>query len=286
MKVSVRIAKNDAEDNAYAVLKGLEKSIEKAANLGYDGIELVIGHSKEIDWERTERIVQKHNLEISCLSTGQMFSKYYFYLTNPDPILRQQCIDNVYRLVDVAHRFGTMINLGRSLGFFSDMQTVEQTKALFIDSLSYIVDKAAQKNVVILVEPLNRYETNFINTAEECETFLQWLPQEYVGITLDLFHMNMEEALLGETFVRFKDKVKYVHMADSNKLAPGWGHINFDDVFDGLRRAEYRGWCSVEVLPKPNEDLATEQAIRFLRQYIKKEDSGSESILPERRRRL
>ena len=268
MKISVRIAKNGAEKSAYAVLHGLEQSIYKAAQLGYDGIEMVVGSSREIDWARTERILQKNNLEISCLSTGQLFSKYHYYLTNPDLVSRQQCIDAVYSLVDVAQRFGTMINIGRSRGFFSELQTVEQANALFIDSMSYIVDKAAQKNVVVIVEPLNRYETNFINTAEECETFIRWLPREYVGITLDLFHMNMEEVSFCDTFVHFQNRIKYIHMADSNKLAPGWGHIDFDDVFHGLRQANYNGWCGVEVLPRPDGDSAAEQAIRFLRNYI------------------
>ena len=268
MKLAVRIARNEANENAYVVFRGLESSMRKAAELGYDGVELALGSRGEIDLARTEKLLQQNNLEISCLTTGQVFSRYHLYLTNPDPMLRQRAIDMFYDLVDVAHQFGTMINMGRTRGFYSNNQTREQAEALFIDALSYIVDKASRKNVPVIVEPLNRYESNFINTAEECANLLRWLPPEHVGIMLDLFHMNLEEALLGETFVRYGGQVKYVQFADSNKLAPGWGHIDFDDVFDGLRQAGYQGWCGVEVLPKPSADEAAAQAIRFLKPYI------------------
>lgn len=268
MKLAVRIAKNDANENAYVLFRGLESSMRKAADLGYDGIELAVGHSGELDLARTEKLLQQNDLEISCLTTGQVFSKYHLYLTNPDPILRQRAIDTFYDLVDVAYQFGTMINMGRARGFYSNNQTPEQAEALFIDALSYIVDKASKKNVPVIVEPLNRYESNFINTAEECANLLRWLPRESVGIMLDLFHMNLEEALLGDTFVRFGDQIKYVQFADSNKLAPGWGHTNFDDVFRGLREANYTGWCGVEVLPKPSADEAAAQAIHFLKPYM------------------
>lgn len=268
MKLAIRIAKTDAWDNAYVVFRGFESSIRKAKELGYAGVELALGHSSEIDIARIEKMLQQNGMEVSCLTTGQVFSKYHLYLTHPDPILRQRAIDTFYDLIDIADRFGTMINMGRARGFYADNQTSEQAEALFIDALSYIVDKASKKHVPVIVEPLNRYETNFINTAQECANLLQWLPPEHVGIMLDLFHMNLEEALMGGTFVRFKDQVRYVQLSDSNKLAPGWGHIDFDDVFDGLRKAGYNGWCGVEVLPKPSADEAAEQAIRFLQPYI------------------
>lgn len=268
MKLAVRIAKNDVNDDAYVVLRGFESSIRKAAELGYDGVELALGHSSDIDFDRTEKLLQQNNLEVSCLTTGQIFTKYHLYLTNPDRILRQRAIDTFYDLVDIAERFGTMINMGRVRGFYSDGQTAEQAEALFIDALSYIVDKAAKKNVPVIVEPLNRYETNFINNARQCADLLRWLAPEYCGIMLDLFHMNLEEVRLGQTFVDFGSQIKYVQFADSNKLAPGWGHIDFDDVFDGMHRAGYDGWCGVEVLAKPSADEAASQAISFLRRYV------------------
>ena len=268
MKIAVRIATIDARENAYVVFRGFEGSIRKAREMGYDGVELALGHSSEVDIARIEKMLQQNNLEVSCLTTGQVFSKYHLYLTNSDAILRQRAIDMFYDLIDIADRLGTMINLGRARGFYADNQTREQAEALFIDALSYIVDKASKKRVPVIVEPLNRYETNFINTAEECANLLRWISPDYVGIMLDLFHMNLEEARMGEVFQRFAGQVKYVQMADSNKLAPGWGHIDFDDVFDGLRKSKYQGWCGVEVLPKPSADEAAAQAIRFLRPYI------------------
>ena len=57
--------------------------------------------------------------------------------------------------------------------------------------------------------------------------------------------------------------MKYIHFADSNRLAPGQGHLDFDDVFDGLRKGGFNGWASIEILPKPDPDTAARQAAAF-----------------------
>jgi sugar phosphate isomerase/epimerase len=59
--------------------------------------------------------------------------------------------------------------------------------------------------------------------------------------------------------------IGYVHVADSNRLAPGWGHIPFDEIFASFQVIGYNGWLTVEILPKPEPEAAARQAIRFLR---------------------
>jgi len=63
--------------------------------------------------------------------------------------------------------------------------------------------------------------------------------------------------------------VKYIHFADSNRLAPGQGHLDFDDVFQGLEKAGFDGWASIEIFPKPDPDTAAKQAAEFILPRLK-----------------
>ena len=62
--------------------------------------------------------------------------------------------------------------------------------------------------------------------------------------------------------------MKYVHLADSNRYAPGLGHIDFDEVFDALKQNRYDGWVSVEILPGDDPDWMARKAIDFLKPKV------------------
>jgi sugar phosphate isomerase/epimerase len=86
----------------------------------------------------------------------------------------------------------------------------------------------------------------------------------------DVFHMNIEDRTIGDELAENIDYIRYIHLADSNRLAPGQGHTDFNDIFDNLKKAKYDGWVSVEILPKPDPDTAAAQAVKFLRPLIDK----------------
>ena len=70
--------------------------------------------------------------------------------------------------------------------------------------------------------------------------------------------------------------MSYVHFADSNRLAPGQGHINFKSIFESLKRINYEGWISVEILPRPDPDTAARQALEYLRPLVDKYNKDGE----------
>ena len=80
--------------------------------------------------------------------------------------------------------------------------------------------------------------------------------------------MNIEDVSLRDVFERGKNYISYVHVADSNRLAPGWGHLPFDEVFQILRDIGYDGYITAEILPRPDPDAAAQQAARFLRNRL------------------
>jgi sugar phosphate isomerase/epimerase len=274
MKLSVAVAAKDAPPSAFVVWRGFEESIAKAADLGYHGVELALKTADEVDPAKISTWLSQHHLEVSCISTGQVFATLGLYFTHPDAAMRERVIDLFKGLIHLAKNFGKLVNVGRTRGFIAEDQTLQEAERLFIDTSRRICDFAADDGVTIIIEPVNRYEINFINNLDEGADLLAKVGRENLGLMPDVFHMNIEDAGIGDSLARHGGLVKYIHFADSNRRAPGWGHLDFGDVFDGLRRAGFDGWSAIEILPVPDPDSAARQAAETMLPMIDRYNRG------------
>jgi sugar phosphate isomerase/epimerase len=270
MKLSVAIAGSKALPSAFVVWRGFEESIKKAAEYGYNGVELALKTADEINRDELQKWLSSTNMEVSCISTGQVFADLGLYFTHPDAEVRSKVVDVFHGLIDLAKDFGNLINVGRVRGFRSKGQTPEQTEALFIDTARRICDAAASGDVDIILEPVNRYEINFINNLDEGAELIGKTARSNLGLMPDVFHMNIEDAKLGESLLRHSHLIRYIHLADSNRLAPGLGHLNFEEIFQALYSAEFDGWAAIEILPEPDPDTAARKALEFTLPMIEK----------------
>ena len=270
MKLSVAVASKEAPPSAFVVWRGFEESISKAADFGYHGIELALKSAEDIEPDSLSSWLAKHNMEVSCISTGQVFASLGLYFTHPERSMRKKVIDLFEGLIDLAKDFGQMVNVGRTRGFIAENQSHQQAEQLFIDTSRQICDIAGEKGVTIIIEPVNRYEINFVNNLDEGAKLLAKVERENLGLMPDVFHMNIEDAQIGGSLVKHAKLVKYIHFADSNRWAPGWGHLDFDDVFAGLRKAKFNGWSAIEILPVPDPDSAARKAAETLLPMIER----------------
>jgi sugar phosphate isomerase/epimerase len=268
MKLAVAIADQRAGPSAFVVWRGFEASCEKAAAYGYDGVELALRAREDVAAGALKKTLRACHLEVSAISTGQVFADMNLYLTNPDRQRRHEAIGVLRSLAELAGEFGAMLNLGRARGFVDPSQTRREAEDLFFDAVAQLLPAAEALGVTLLIEPVNRYELNFINSVEQCAALLGARPSGKVGVMPDLFHMNIEDARIGVSLKNAGALVKYVHLADSNRLAPGWGHLDFGEVFQALREIHYNGWLSVEILPIPSPDAAAKQAADYIRPFI------------------
>jgi len=268
LKLAVAVAAAEAPPSAFVVWRGFEESIAKAADLGYHGVELALKTAGDVDADRLSRWLLAQKMEVSCISTGQVFASLGLYFTHPDPEAQKHLIRVFGGLIHLAKDFGKMINVGRARGFIGENETREETEKRFVEVARRICDRAAENGVTIVIEPVNRYEINFVNNLDEGATLLAKVERENLGLMPDVFHMNIEDAHIGESLAAYASLIRYVHLADSNRLAPGWGHLDFADVFDGLRRAAYGGWASIEILAKPDPDRAARKASQTVLPWI------------------
>jgi sugar phosphate isomerase/epimerase len=264
MKLAVAIAGENAKPSAFVVWRGFAESMKKAKEYGYHGVELALKTAEEIKPEELDKLLSQYNLEVSCISTGQVFADLGLYFTHPDQEIRDRTVDVFTGLINLAANYGRLVNVGRARGFIAEGKTYRQAEALFIETMDRICEIAHKKDVTIIIEPVNRYEINFVNNLDEGADLLAKLKHQNTGLMPDVFHMNIEDDHIGDSLRRNARYIKYIHLADSNRLAPGQGHIDFDEVFDALKDARFDGWASIEILSKPDPDTAAKQAAEYI----------------------
>ena len=140
----------------------------------------------------------------------------------------------------------------------------EMEYGLLIAQLQALAPAATEAGVHIFLEPLNRYEAYIVNRVEQGAEIAR-SAGEPVATMADFFHMNIEEADIAQSIVESANHLVYVHVADSNRLQPGQGHLDFRPGFAALKDIGYKGWLGLECRISGDYDLATRATVDFLR---------------------
>jgi sugar phosphate isomerase/epimerase len=266
MKIGLVVSTADALPSAYAVYHDDPcRCIDRCAGLGYDGVELALRDASQVNVPRIKHRLAATGLEVPCISTGQVFAADHLYFTHPEAEVRDQAVRRIVDMIRLAAEFGAKVNTGRVRGVIHDGESPKTARQHYIDCIQRCADIAEPLGVELIVEPVNRYEVNFINNCAEGLDIVHETGRRCVKLMPDAFHMNIEDASFRDAIVAAHDAIGYFHVADSNRLAPGWGHIQFDEIFDALRDIGYDGWVTAEILPEPDPDSAARQAVEFLR---------------------
>lgn len=264
MKLSVAVAGREAMPNAFVVFRGLEESMKKASDLGFDGVELALKRPDEISRADLQNLLHKNALEVSAISSGQVWAARGLAFTETNTEKREELKKTFCGFIDLAGDFGQLVNIGRTRGSFGEQDPVV-ARDLFLDMAHYLADYAEKRGVTLILEPVNRYEIDFINNLDEASVLLDEINRKNFSAMPDVFHMNIEDDRIGQSLIRNKRYVSYIHFADTNRHAPGDGHMDWDEIFQALLRIEYQGWASVEILPYPDPETAAKRSVDFLR---------------------
>jgi sugar phosphate isomerase/epimerase len=271
VRLSLAIAPEDAIPSSFVVFRDrLDVTIPKVARLGYDGVELALGRPEDVDAAEVAHLLADHRLGIPAISTGRVFAEQQAWLSSSDLAVRTRAATILKGLVDLAVEVGaTRVNIGRVRGGIEEGEEPEVAIGRFIDGIRDVGDHAATTGIDLVIEPVNRYELNFVNSVlPDGIAIVDRVDHPNVKLMPDSFHMNIEDAHPEESILAAGSRVGYVQVADSNRWAPGQGHIDFRPFFEALSAIGYDDWVSVEMLPFPSPDLAAEQAVAFLRAWM------------------
>lgn len=243
----------------------IRKGIERLARYGYDGVDIV-GEPSRYDVEYICEHLRNNKIEASSICA--VFSpERDFVSANPE--IRRAAVAYVKECVDFAAAVGAKaISVQASACMKTKAEsTWDQEWAWAVAGLREAGEYAGTKQINLTLEAWNRYETYFINRVDQALKMVNEVGLDNVGVMGDTYHMNIEETNLGDAIRSLGDKLYYLHIADSNRAAPGRGHIDFDEVAQALKDIDYQGWIAMELLPAAADPFGGEVEEEFYDQY-------------------
>ena len=267
MKTSLATSPTGAQFSPLLFAGDLPKALERAAALGYNGVELNLRDSTEIDQDRVLDWARKHNLGLPSIGTGQSYFSDRLSLADRSSYVQGKAQERLRDHILFAARAGALVVLGSIRGQLENSSPAARRAGhdAAVDSTRALAAFAAEHGVRLVVEPINRYETNFLNTVHEALEFLEAVGAENVGLLVDTFHMNIEEASMTLPVLAAGERLWHVHLVDSNRRAVGMGHLDFRPILVALREIGFTGYLSAEILPLPDDEGAAETWMQGIR---------------------
>jgi D-psicose/D-tagatose/L-ribulose 3-epimerase len=241
----------------------LEVLAPKVAKMGFNHIEIPIDDPKTLDFKKVGEIVKKAGITSISFCAAMSPDRD---LIDPDPKVRQAGVDYLKASID-----GLALVGGRNFvgPFYSAVGRTWQQSAeerehdmqILVAILKDLAEYAGKKGVVLGLEPLNRFETSFICTAEQAIELVDRVNHPACGIMLDTFHMNIEENSLGEAIRKVGHRLVQVHSNENNRGTPGVGHVPWKEVAQALKEIKFDGVMVIESFTNKVKSIARAAAI-------------------------
>jgi D-psicose/D-tagatose/L-ribulose 3-epimerase len=212
----------------------------RLASMGYNGIELM-GDLTRYHAQDVNAALSEQGLSVLSLTPENVD------LAHPEEAIRQQALDYYWRLLDLASAVGNpIVCCHGAVGRIRAVTKYEEERRLFVESVRRVAERAQGAGLRIALEVLNRYEAHLLNTAFEAQRFVRDVGMENVGLLLDAYHMNIEEADPRSAILAARERLFLFHAADSNRQAVGRGHTDFRGILHTLHDIGYDGCIVIE----------------------------------------
>jgi D-psicose/D-tagatose/L-ribulose 3-epimerase len=234
----------------------------KIKAMGFDLIEIGLENIDDLDYEKAVPILRDYDLGITlaaAMGPGRD-------LIHDDPAIQENGVNYIRQCIKSAQAVGAEILAGPM--YAATGRTWEQTpeererdSETLAKHLHSLAQFGADHGVTLCVEPLNRFETSFLNTTEQAIEIMERVDHPNCKIHLDTFHMNIEEKSLGDAIRLAGDRLGHFHACENDRGAPGSGNVNWDDVFPALKDINYDGVIVIESFTNKVKTIARAAAI-------------------------
>lgn len=217
---------------------------ERAKAFGYDFVEILIFDPDDIDAAMTARLSEEYGIPVEATICGAPNAD----LSSDDLDVVKRGETAIARGIEVARAMGATLLGGPTYSAVQRYRTSpsEAARERITDSYARLADRAASAGIRLGLEPLNRYESNFVNTLGQAADIVRKVGSPALFVHADLFHMNMEEEHLLTAVSDVADVLGYVHIAESNRGALGTGNTNWPNFFGALHEIGYDGAITFE----------------------------------------
>jgi len=272
MRLSVAIQTPDVKQQIpVSLLTGsFTEKLARAAEIGLDGVELMTADPRRLDSLAVASRVRENGLEVSAVGSGAVAFATGLTLLHPDPEKARLAEIRLHELINFAGDVGApLVTIGSFRGWMGERG--EKQRRCLITVLRRGAEYARSHGVRLALEPINRYEGDLVNTAEDGLALLEEVGHSELGLLLDTYHVNIEENSWTEPFHRLviAGKLWHVHLGDNNRLPPGRGLIDFGSIVATLSKDGYDGYLSAELLGRPDPDTAAYETVAYMRSIMK-----------------
>jgi D-psicose/D-tagatose/L-ribulose 3-epimerase len=212
---------------------------------GFDGVEIPIFRSETFAASEAGRAIAENDLE--CIVCTVLVDGLNLISDSAETRLKTRI--RLQDTIKTAAEMGATTVVGPTycpVGYFPGRRRTADEWAWAIEGFQALGDTLVANGVTLAIEPLNRFETYFLNTAADGTALAEQIDHPNIGILFDTFHANIEEKDISAGFRTIGKHLKYVHTCENDRGIPGSGHIEWENIFRALRDIEYDGWLTIE----------------------------------------
>lgn len=229
----------------------------KIAGMGYDVVEIAVEDPALIDGNAVKEALIKYNLKaVVCGAFGSSRD-----LTNEDPEIQENCFRYIEACLDFCVLWDTKFFAGPMYSAVGKARMVSPEQRikewdLAVKNLRKVCEMATLRGLEIALEPLNRFESDLVNTTMDVCRLIEHIDHPAAKVILDSFHMNIEEPDIENAIKLAGNKLIHVQVAENYRGTPGTGQTNWEAYRRGLEAINYEGTVSIESFTPENKELA------------------------------
>jgi D-psicose/D-tagatose/L-ribulose 3-epimerase len=226
--------------------------------MGYDIIEIAVEDTSIIDWKTIKEIARDLDLKITV--SGAFGAERD--ISSTEPAYRETGKQYIIDCIKIAQDVGSPIFGGPVYSAVGKTRLVsddqkKQEREWCVNTLVEIGKIAADHGVVVGLEPLNRFETDMVNTVDQALSIVHEVASPNLKIVLDTFHSNIEEKDIPTSIRKIgKDLLCHVQGNESDRGTPGTGHLEWEGISEALKEIGYDGAVVIETFGQPSKELA------------------------------
>jgi D-psicose/D-tagatose/L-ribulose 3-epimerase len=227
---------------------------------GFDGVELFLSPAEPADIPFLKQELTRLNLErTTCVVLPRDV-----HLPSLDVETHRRGVAFLNQCVERTAELEAPLMCGplhSGLGVMSGARRTHQEWNRSVEGLQKVARRAKELGVTLCVEPLNRFETYFLNTQEDAARFVDEIGESNVRVHYDTFHANIEEKDPVKALKNLGTRAGHVHLSENDRGTPGTGHVDWRGTLLALQEIGYNGWLTIESFAQPEPQLAAAACI-------------------------
>ena len=236
--------------------------LDKARTLGFDLVEIPIEGEQDIDYHKAAEAYKRTGLKSSiCAVMGAGRDP-----SHDDEAIQKGGVSYLKHCIDAAVTMGSPIvvgplyaAVGRTWQATADQRRRELDRCA--KNLKQVARHAEDTGITLALEPLNRFETSFINLTEQALELIRMIDSPRVKIMMDTFHANIEEKSLGKAIEAAGSHLVHVHANENDRGTPGSGHVAWSEIAAALKKVKYDGALVIESFSTEVKEIARAAAV-------------------------